>query len=752
MRRSETIASLPPGPRLPRWGQQLAFSLWPLGFIEACHRRYGDVVTITGLVDSPVVMLFNPELVKQVFRASPDQLRAGEANAVLGPLMGERSVFLLDGSEHVRQRRLLGPPFHGERMRSYEAVIRQAADRAIDSWPVGEPFPLLPSMQSLTLDVMLAAVFGLPAGTRREECKRRLREMLSPPSGRLGMLAVGLSAGRWDGSARKRFEERRQLVDELIYEEIALRRAASDLEQRQDVLSLLAFARDEDGAAMTDGEVRDQLVTLLVAGHATAATALAWAFDLLLRHPAVLGRLQAEIAEGDGDYLAAVVKETLRIRPVVAGLVARRVVRQRPFELDGYVLPPGTEVSPAIAAIHRRPDLYPEPRTFRPERFLGPDAPDAYTWLPFGGGPRRCVGASFAAFEMGIVIRRILERADLTPAGPRPERAVGKRILFEPRRGARVVQRQAPRPARDAAPDPLAELERPFAHLLEVRGESLLGRIHARPELHRMLPLGLAIRLAGARGRLEWALPGARRLALARAAGLAGPGTSRDEIRRLAREHLVELAIQTELSWHPRAARRMPLHGLEHLERARAGGRGAILATVHMGPMLNLAYAVAARGHPGYASGLITLEDSPLRGHAGRWWKTQMMWVEEAGCRWVGRGDSYSLLRALLERGELCWLNWDIPGHSTVPVRLLGRTMEVGRGLARLALETGSPVVPGFTWREGTRQVGVLFPGIDPREVADEQELNARMAAAVEEALAPRLAQAHRGLATRASA
>lgn len=267
-----------------------------------------------------------------------------------------------------------------------------------------------------------------------------------------------------------------------------------------------------------------------------------------------------------------------------------------------------------------------------------------------------------------------------------------------------------------------------------------------------MLPLGLAIRLAGARGRLEWALPGARRLALARAAGLAGPGTSRDEIRRLAREHLVELAIQTELSWHPRDARRMPLHGLEHLERARAGGRGAILATVHMGPMINLGHALAARGHPVYGCGWVTPDDSPLGGDGGRWWKTQMSWIEASGCRWLGRGGTYPLLRALLERGELCWLNWDLPGHTSLPVRLLGRTVEVGRGLGRLALETGSRVVPGFTWREGNGQVGTLFASIDPAEVAGEQELNSRLAAAVEQALAPRLGQAHRGLAQRLAA
>ncbi|MFL5820364.1 MAG: hypothetical protein ACJ76S_06740 [Solirubrobacteraceae bacterium] len=294
----------------------------------------------------------------------------------------------------------------------------------------------------------------------------------------------------------------------------------------------------------------------------------------------------------------------------------------------------------------------------------------------------------------------------------------------------------------------LAEVDRPFAHLLEVRDEGWLGRLYARPELRRLVPLGVSVWLAGLRGRLEWRLSrSARTGALQRAAGMLGPGAPPREVTRLARQHLIELAIQTELSWRPWDARRMPLHGAENLDLARAGGRGAILATIHMGPMLNLAHAVVAHGHPGYASGGPTLAESPLDGTEGRWWKTQMMWVEEAGCRWVGRGGSYELFRALLQRGELCWLNWDIPGHTTLPVRVLGRTMAIGRGLGQLALETRAKVIPGFVWREGRGQVGMLFPPIDPGEVADEGELHARMAAAVEAALGPRLAQAHRGLA-----
>jgi cytochrome P450 len=337
------------------------------------------------------------------------------------------------------------PAFHGERMRAYEEVMREAADRSIAAWPVGRPFTLLPQMQSLTLDVIMQAVFGVEEVARREELKRRVRAMIDPVGTRLGLLMMLLSGGRLGLAARmRRFEKARLQVDQLIYEEIAHRRTVADLEQREDVLSMLLLARDEEGAAMTDRELRDELVTLLVAGHETTATGLAWAFELLLRNPAVLERLRAALAAGDREYLDAVVKETLRVRPVVPGV--GRVVREAPFEVGGYVIPPGIEINPSIAMIHRRADCYPDPRAFRPERFLGEDVPDTYTWVPFGGSTRRCIGASFAMFEMQVVIRRVLERTELRAFGPRPEKRVRKGVTIVPKRGVRVVQTKAPTP------------------------------------------------------------------------------------------------------------------------------------------------------------------------------------------------------------------------------------------------------------------------------------------------------------------
>jgi cytochrome P450 len=439
---AHTNGALPPGPPLPRLLQTLAFLFVPVQFFEACRKRYGDVVTFGTLFDSKFVMVFEPEAVKQVFRGSPEGLRAGEANAPLGPVVGERSLLLLDGAEHLRERRLMLPAFHGERMRTYETVMRDAADRAIDVWPVGSPFALLPSMQSLTLEVIMHAVFGVEEAGRREDLKRRVRAMIDPVGTRLGLMMMLLSGNRVGASRIERFEERRRQMDALIYEEIHRRRTMSDLEQREDVLSMLLLARDEEGRVMTDRELRDELVTLLVAGHETTATGLAWAFELLLRNPHVLDRLRAALAAGDQSYLDAVVKETLRVRPVVPGV--GRVVRGHPFELDGYVIPPGIEINPSIAAIHRRSDRYPEPTAFRPERFIGSGAPDTYTWIPFGGGTRRCIGASFATFEMQVVIRRVIERTRLRVVGRRPEKRLRRGVTIVPKRGVRVLQTAPP--------------------------------------------------------------------------------------------------------------------------------------------------------------------------------------------------------------------------------------------------------------------------------------------------------------------
>ena len=433
-------ATLPPGPPLPRALQTVGFMLGGTRFLEACRRRYGDAVTFGTLFDERFVMVFDPELVKQVFQGSNNQLHAGEANALLGPVVGERSVLLLDGTEHLRHRKLMLPAFHGRQLAAHIETMRACADREIDAWPVGEEFSLLPSMQSLTLGVILRAVFGYEPGAAETALRHRLRSMLDPLARPRGMIILSaLLRRRADPTpATQEFADNKAAVDEILLTEIARRREEPDLEQHDDVFSALLLARDEDGERLTDREVRDELLTLLLAGHETTATGLAWTLDLLLHDRRVY-----ELArDGDDAYMDAVVKEALRLRPVIAGV--GRVVREQPFALNGYEVPPGIEINPSIRTIHRRADLYPSPSTFTPERFLGANAPDTYTWVPFGGGTRRCLGASFAQLEMRIVLSRILERAQLRAVDPRPAKVQFRAITLAPKGGVRVMQERAP--------------------------------------------------------------------------------------------------------------------------------------------------------------------------------------------------------------------------------------------------------------------------------------------------------------------
>jgi cytochrome P450 family 135 len=433
---------LPPGPRLPRMIQTAAFMFAGPRFLDACRRRYGNAVTFGTVFDQRFVMVFDPDLVKELFRGSADQLHAGEANALLGTVVGERSVLLLDGAEHLRHRRLMLPPFHGQQMLRYAEAIRESADLEIDSWPVSAPFALLPSMQSLTLRVIVRAVFGYEPGAAEEELRRRLRAMVEPLARPRGLLMLAtVVRGRGNPEAALQFEARKQAVDEILYPEIVRRREQPDLLDRTDVFSALLLARDEQGERLTDREVRDELVTLLLAGHETTATGLAWTFDLLLHAPRVL----AKELRADDDYLDAVVKEALRIRPVIPGV--GRIVRGEPFRLNGYEIPPGVEINPSIRMIHRRGDIYQDPEIFRPERFIGAGAPDTYTWVPFGGGTRRCLGASFALMEMRLVLRRVLERATLKAADSRLSKVQFRAITLAPKGGARVIQDRPPVPS-----------------------------------------------------------------------------------------------------------------------------------------------------------------------------------------------------------------------------------------------------------------------------------------------------------------
>jgi cytochrome P450 family 135 len=445
-RSTATGAPMPPGPRLPRVIQTAGFMLGGVRFLEACRRRYGDAVTFGTLFDRRFVMVFDPAMLKELFQGSNGRLHAGEANALLGPILGDRSVLLLDGPEHLRHRRLLLPPFHGRRMLAHVDTMRACTDEEIDRWPIGAPFALLERLQSLTLRVILRAVFGYEPGAEEDEFAARLRAMVEPLARPRGLIMLStVIRGRGERRAALRFEARKRAVDEILYAEIARRRCDPALGDRDDVFSALLLARDEDGSGLEDREVRDELLTLLLAGHETTATGLAWIFDLVL-HDA---RVRARAEQGDDAYLDAVVKEALRIRPVIPGV--GRVVRERPFPIGAYEVPVGVEINPSIRTIHRRGDLYPSPRTFAPERFLGDGAPDTYTWIPFGGGTRRCLGASFALTEMRVVLARVLERTALRAADPEPAKTQFRAITLAPKGGVRVVQQRAPLPAADRA-------------------------------------------------------------------------------------------------------------------------------------------------------------------------------------------------------------------------------------------------------------------------------------------------------------
>jgi cytochrome P450 len=424
----------PPGTRMPAPLQVLAYARDPLGFLIGFQRRYGDIFRVSFPFYGNLVYVADPALVRQLFTTPPEQAHAGEANAtVLEPALGPNSVLTLDEAPHMRQRKLLLPPFHGERIQRYGELIREATLSEMESWPVGEPFALRPHTQRITLAVIMRAVFGVHDERRLD----RFELLIEKFAGRLGLVTalppLRRDYGRWSPWAR--FVRAREELDAFIYEEIVLRQAenAGGGEEPDDVLSLLLAARHEDGRPMSDAELRDELVTILAAGHETTATGLAWAIERLLRNPAVLARLRDSLDQGD-EYLDATIRETLRARPVIVD-VARKLTA--PLEIGGYELAAGTYVMAAIAALHYREDLFPAPYEFRPERFLDGKA-DGYAWIPFGGGVRRCIGAAFAEYEMRVVLRAILERAELSAPDPKPEKVTVRNITLAPGKGTMV--------------------------------------------------------------------------------------------------------------------------------------------------------------------------------------------------------------------------------------------------------------------------------------------------------------------------
>jgi cytochrome P450 family 135 len=423
---------LPPGPRYPLALQTLGWIARPGPFMERCRDRYGDAFSLRMYNEGTWVMFSDPAAVKQIFTGDPRLLHSGEANGILRPIVGPNSVLLLDGRAHMAQRKLLLPPFHGERMKAYGELMTAAAEAEIASCPGGEVVATRPAMQRITLEIVMRAIFGISDTGGLGRLRTALTSMLdwtTKPSRLVVLVAAGPRGIPHIPEYRAVMRE----LDAVIAEEIARRRAAPDVAERDDVLSMLLGARHEDdGSPMTDAELRDELVTLLVAGHETTATALSWALERLARHPDAWARLRS----GDKPYVDAVIKETLRLRPVLP-IVLRRL--KAPMEIGGWELPEGVSAVPSIYLMHRRPDLYPDPLAFRPERFLEKPA-GTYTWIPFGGGVRRCLGASFAQFEMAAVLRVLARRcASLEPAALVPERTARRSITLVPAREGSVV-------------------------------------------------------------------------------------------------------------------------------------------------------------------------------------------------------------------------------------------------------------------------------------------------------------------------
>jgi cytochrome P450 len=420
-------------------------------FMDACAKRYGDVFTLRFHQLGSFVFFSRPEHIKQIFTGDSEVLLSGRANRLLAPIVGSRSVLLLDGKEHLRQRRLLMPPFHGERMFAYAAIMRDTAEAEIERMPLRTPFAIHPHMQAITLDVIMSTVFGFTGSKggrdhdRMQKLRRLLVEFITPPPA----LITFLPFAQLDipGSPYRAFLRCRENVDRELYALIDERRRAKDLEEREDILSLMLRARDEDGQPMTDTELRDELVTMLVAGHETTATTLSWAFDQILAEPRVAKKIDAELTRVVGgrrldpsalpklEYIDAVLKETLRLKPILP-IVARELAE--PLEIGGYSLPANVKLAPCIYLTHRRPELYPEPERFYPERFVDAKV-DPYAWLPFGGSVRRCLGMAFALYEMKIILATVLSRAHLRLASGEPARIVRRGITLAPSGGTRVI-------------------------------------------------------------------------------------------------------------------------------------------------------------------------------------------------------------------------------------------------------------------------------------------------------------------------
>jgi cytochrome P450 len=427
---------------LPRLVQSLRFNQRQIEFVFRARRELGEVFSMHGATEDAVVVTSHPDHVQSLFTASPEQAPSLTGESPLRPIVGPDSVLTAVGPRHMRQRKLLLPPFHGEAIAAYTQMIAAATEREIDAWPIGKPFALASRMQAITLDVIMAGIFGIEGKPQRGTPEHGLRQMIrrlvaasTQPAAQLGEL---LHIGR--DEAMGLMKTGLNMLDKQVYAVIKARRRAADLDERRDILSLLLQARTEEGEELSDKELRDELLVLVLAGHETTANSLAWAWERLVRTPAAHEALLGAVRSGDGaeEQIEATIVEAMRSRPVIP-LIGRRVTV--PWRLGEHGVPAGTAVTMSILLVHHRADLYPAPFEFRPERWLGGRKPGTYEWIPFGGGIRRCLGAALAMAEQRVVLEAMARRLDLEADDPAPERALHRNVTMIPSRGGRVVLR-----------------------------------------------------------------------------------------------------------------------------------------------------------------------------------------------------------------------------------------------------------------------------------------------------------------------
>jgi len=437
---AQTLPS-PPSIALPRALQLLRFSQRQIQFVFRARHEHGEVFRMRGIYPDGPVITGHPDHVRSLFTAKPDQAPSLTRESQLRPIVGPNSVLTAVGPRHLRQRKLLLPSFHGEAVDRYTQMIADATEREISCWPVGRPFALAPRMQAITLDVIMAGIFGIEGRPERGTPERRLRtatkQLVAASTLPIAQLGELMNAGRDEAVGLTRWGI--AILDRQAYAVIAKRRRAADLEERGDILSLLLQARTEEGEGLTDDEVRDELLTLVLAGHETTANSLAWTWERLVRTPAAYDRLRDAVRSGQAgeEHVEAAITEGMRSRPVIP-IIGRRVAV--PWRLGPYAVPAGTPVAMSILLLHHRDDVYPDPFAYRPERWLG-RKPGTYEWIPFGGGIRRCLGATLAMAEQRVVLDAMVRRLDLEAEDPEPERAVHRNVTMIPSRGARVIVR-----------------------------------------------------------------------------------------------------------------------------------------------------------------------------------------------------------------------------------------------------------------------------------------------------------------------